>query len=328
MNDLAQTLKTLGDTTRLRILRLLAREALNVGEITSILGIAQPSVSKQLSELKRSGLVQEERNGAYAFYRLDGRPDALWQAVAGELDRWEDAAGDLARLAEVVRRRADRGGGASHMLEPGRSWPAWARALGWLIPDVRVADLGCGDGALTAEIARWAREVVAVDHDATLLERARLRLERQGAHGVRFLCESIEELSLGDCSVDVAVISQALHLVAEPDRPIAQAQRILVPGGRLLLLDLGPHGEDWVRAKLGHIHLGFTREKVVQRLEAAGFEGIHVDEMPRGTGQPFRVLVATGTKPAGAPRRRTAGRPGSRSVPADRNAVRPRGARR
>ena len=305
MDALAQTLKTFADPTRLRILRLLSREALNVGEMTTILGMAQPSVSKQLGELKRSGLIREERNGGYAFYQLDERRDAVWKAVAAELAHQEDGAGDLARLAEVIRRRTERGGGPSRLLEPGRSWPAWARALGWLIPPVRVADLGCGDGALTAEIARWAREVVAIDHDETLLQMARRRLERQGVTNVRFLRESIEELSLPDGSLDVAILSQALHYAGDPGQPLSEAWRILVAGGRLLLLDLASHGEEWVRSKLGHVHLGFARGEIERRMVEAGFDQVRVDDMPKGGGQPFRVVVATGTKPAPArpPRR-------------------------
>ena len=129
MENLAQSLKILADPTRLRILRLLGTEALSVGELTTILGSAQSSVSKQLGALRRAGLVQEEREGTYAFYRLEGNGDPVWPTVAGELNRQEDQDGDLARLAEVVRRRADRGSRSGRLLEPGRSWPAWARAL-------------------------------------------------------------------------------------------------------------------------------------------------------------------------------------------------------
>jgi SAM-dependent methyltransferase len=299
METLARSLKILADPTRLRILRLLGTEALSVGEITTILGSAQSSVSKQLGALRRAGLVQEEREGTYAFYRLEGNGDPVWPTVAGELSRQDDRDGDLARLAEVVRRRADRGSRSGRLLEPGRSWPAWARALGHLLPPVRVADLGCGDGALTAEIARWARSVVAVDRDPERLAAARRRLRREGRRKVRFLCEDFTDLSLAAGSVDLVILSQALHHTPDPEAALLQARRILVAGGRLLLLDLAPHNETWVGPKLGHAHQGFTTDDLTQRLRRSGFTRITSEDLPREPGDPFQVLVLTAVKGKG-----------------------------
>ncbi len=317
MKTLATTLKTLGDPTRLRLMRLLAAEALSVGELTTILGLAQPTVSKKLAELKRAGLVAEERNGAYSFHRAAGAAHPVWQAVAAELGRDGDREGDLSRLAEVVRRRVDRGGSRGEVLEPGRSWPAWARALGWLIPPLSVADLGCGDGALTAEIARWAGKVIAVDRDRARLAAARRRLRREGFSNVSFRCEAVEDLGLAGGSVEVAVLSQALHAFPDPDVPLRQAYRILKAGGRLLLLDLGPHEEVWVREKLGHVHLGFRRDEILARVERIGFEQVVAEELRKGPGEPFRILLVTGV------RGRREARPDRRRVRARRPA-RPR----
>jgi len=299
MENLAKSLKVLADPTRLRILRLLAAEALSVGEITAILGAAQSTISKQLGALRRAGLVAEERDGTFAFYRLTNNGDPVWPAVATELANVEDDEGDLARLAEVMRRRVERGSRPGGILEPGRSWPAWARALGHLLPPLRVADLGCGDGALTAEIARWARSVVAVDRDAARLTQARKRLGNQGRRHVRFLSEDFTNLSLKNSSVDLAVLSQALHHTDDPQAALSEAGRILVPGGRLLLLDLAPHREDWVRDKLGHVHLGFKPEELRACLRRAGFIRIMFEDLPRGPGDPFRILVATALKGKG-----------------------------
>jgi len=299
MEQLARSLKVLADPTRLRILRLLKAYALSVGEITAILGAAQSTISKQLGALRRAGLVAEERDGTFAFYRLVSNGDPIWPTVAGELAQVKDEEGDLARLAEVVRRRIERGSRPGGFLEPGRSWPAWARALGHLLPPLRVADLGCGDGALTAEIARWARSVVAVDRDAARLNLARKRLARQGGRKVRFLCEDFTRLSLKRASVDLAILSQALHHTGDPLAALREAGRILAPGGRLLLLDLAPHREDWVRDKLGHIHLGFKSEKLRAWLRRAGFIRIGCEDLPRGPGDPFRILVVTALKGKG-----------------------------
>ena len=295
MDDLARSLKTLGDPTRLRILRLLSMEALSVGELTAILGLAQPSVSKQLGALKRAGLVREERDGGYAFHKLDEDGGRLWPPVAEELRRAGDTQGDLARLAEVLRRRTDRGGGR-RLLEPGRSWPAWARALGYLIPPLEVADLCCGDGALTAEMARWAKRVVAVDRDPKRLQAARRRMAREGFRHIRFKCEEVERLTLPDAAVEMVVLSQALHQFEDTHVPLAQAYRILKPGGRLLLLDLAPHREEWVREKLGHAHLGFPAEELAARVKGAGFAGVRVEDLRKGPAEPFRIVVLTALK--------------------------------
>ena len=316
MEQITRTLRLLAEPTRLRLLRLLADEPLNVGELTAILGIAQPSVSKQLGELKRAGLVREERDGGFAFYRVaangagdkggtgNGDPGAaLWRAVAAEIERAGDADGDLARRAEVLRRREERGGGVGRLVEPGRSWPAWARALGFLMPPLTVADLGCGDGALTLEIARWARHVTAVDHDANVLNQARARLRRDAVRNVTFKRGSIEALDLPAASFDAAVLSQALHACTDVAAALGEAWRILRPGGRLLLLDLAPHGETWVRERLGHAHLGFRPADLRSGLEQAGFESIVIEEIRRGAGQPFRVLIGSALRPAGRSRR-------------------------
>jgi ArsR family transcriptional regulator len=250
--------------------------------------------------------VREERDGGYAFHQLDEDGGRLWPTVAEELRRAGDSEGDLARLAEVLRRRTDRGGGRP-LLEPGRSWPAWARALGYLIPPLEVADLCCGDGALTAEMARWAKRVVAVDRDPKRLQAARRRMAREGFRHIDFKCEDVERLTVPDASVEMVVLSQALHQFEDTDVPLGQARRILKPGGRLLLMDLAPHGEEWVREKLGHAHLGFPAEELAARVKGAGFAGVRVEELRKGPAEPFRILVLTALKGGGGKQAGTTG---------------------
>ena len=127
---------------------------------------------------------------------------------------------------------------------PGRSWAAWARALGHLLPPLMVADLGCGEGYLTLEASRWATRVIAVDHSATVLTRARRRWRaRRRVRNVDWKRGELEKLPLRDASVDVALLSQALHHARDPQRALAEAARIVVPGGRVLMLDLREHQE-------------------------------------------------------------------------------------
>ncbi|MBM3771845.1 MAG: metalloregulator ArsR/SmtB family transcription factor [Acidimicrobiia bacterium] len=304
--------KLLGDEARLRLLRVLRRERLNVTELTGVLGLAQSGVSRHLGLLKDAGLVAEERDAGYSYYRLspslaDGPRRALWQAVEAQFEATEhDPAlrADDARLQEVLRLRienfdthgtADTRG--ARQLVPGRSWAAWARALGMLLPPLEVADLGCGEGYLTIEAARWAKRVVAVDRSAVVLDRARALAKRRRVSNVTWKQGELERLPLKDASVDVALLSQALHHSGRPEKAIAEAARITRPGGRVLILDLREHQEEWVRTTLGDRALGFRDTALRDLLVSTGLLDIKVAVGARKAGDPFTVLIASGTKP-------------------------------
>ena len=179
---------------------------------------------------------------------------------------------------------------------PGRSWPAWSRALGLLLPAVDVADLGCGEGYLTIEAARWAKRVTAIDRSPDVLERGRALAKRRKLTNITWKRGDLEKLPLPDRSVDIALLSQALHHSEHPDRALAEARRILRPGGRVLALELREHDESWVRTKLGDRFLGFSDDDLRARLTDAGFSSVIVRVGSRRTGDPFTVLIATGTR--------------------------------
>ncbi len=319
MLDLANALKLLGDDTRLRILRLVAREPLNVSEVTSILGLAQSGISRHLSLLKQHGLVEERREGVWSYYQMapllklaetdvdEGDGDsagapgadllAAWRFVKERIALAKDRDHDLARLTEVLRGRENFGGGLNEkLLEPGQSWFAWSRVLQFLLPPVEAIDLGCGDGTISVEISRFARRVVGVDVNPRALLAARKRAERERRDNVIFKEDRIEALSEPDASFDLAVFSQSLHHMQQPAAGVRQAARVLRKGGRLLLVDLAPHEERWVIAKLGHIHLGFEPEALRVMLAEAGLGQIVLEEVHQRRGEVFRVLVASAVK--------------------------------
>lgn len=309
--EAASTLfRLLGDAARLRLLRLLAAERLNVSELTAILGIAQSGVSRHLGLLKDAGLVAEEREGAFTFFRIpahvrnsENGNGPLWAllqshfhaAASTELGRADDA-----RLEEVRRVRKENfdahADSRERQLVPGRSWAAWARALGHMLPALRVADLGCGEGYLTIEASRWASRVIAIDRSATVLARARALASRRGVHNVIWRRGEIERVPLGDGSVDVVLLSQALHHAEDPAAALKEAVRILVPGGRLLILDLRAHDQKWVRERLGDRWLGFEDAQLARLLKAAGLTDVKVQIGTRKKGDPFVVLIASGVK--------------------------------
>jgi ArsR family transcriptional regulator len=179
---------------------------------------------------------------------------------------------------------------------------AWSRALGLLLPPLDVADLGCGEGYLTIEAARWARRVTAVDRSPAVLARAEAMAARHKITNIVWKRGELESLPLADASVDVALLSQALHHVTEPAAALAEARRALRPAGRVLVLDLREHDETWVRGKLGDRWLGFSEGGLRTLLTAAGFARVTVRVGARRQTDPFTVLVAAGTK-ASAPAR-------------------------
>jgi len=314
MTQSASLFRLLGDEARLRILRLLAAERLNVSELTGILGIAQSGVSRHLGLLKDAGLIAEQRESGFTYFQLSpaviagdngsGPLAALLQSEFADAARTETGRADDARLEEVRRLRkenfeAHAGPDTNErQLVPGRSWAAWSRALGHLLPPLRVADIGCGEGYLTVEASRWASRVIAIDRSPLVLKKARALATRRRVRNVIWKRGELDKLPLRDASVDVSLLSQALHHAPDPARALAEAARVVVPGGRVLVLDLRQHEEKWVKQRLGDRWLGFDDEQLAKLLKSAGLTDVRVTVGARRTGDPFAVIVASGRKPA------------------------------
>lgn len=296
MQGLADSLRVLGDETRLRLLRVLQKDSLNVGELTQVLGLAQPSVSKQLGELRKAGLVESSKSGSYTYYHLATVSYDWWPELARQLQTSEDTKGDLVRLREVLQQREELSETLDRFVVPGRSWVAWSRALRYLLPPLRVADFGCGDGAFTLEMASWARVVYAIDRNNTLLGQARRKTSGRGK--VKFLHEDMARTTLADCSVDLVVISQSLHFVPRPRKVLEEAFRVLAEPGMLLLLDLLPHDQEWVVEELGHRWKGFEAARLRRWLTESGFTGIESDGTIKQGPDPFRVVILKACKGA------------------------------
>ena len=320
MKEASALYRLLGDEARLRLLRVLARDRFNVTELTGVLGLAQSGVSRHLGLLKEAGLVSEERDGAYSYYRLSPRvrdhdQDPLWLLLESQFAQAKDAAtvkADESRLQEVLRVRRenfDQHAGPDtrdgRQLVPGRSWAAWARALGHLLPPVDVVDIGCGEGYLTVEVARWAKRVIAIDRSPAVLTRAKALAGRRRAANIVFKRGELDRLPLEAASVDIALLSQALHHAVDPAQALAEAARVVRPGGKVLVLDLRDHGEDWVREKLGDRHLGFADQALADTLSNAGLTDVKVTVGSRRSGDPFTVLIASGTRALTRDRSRT-----------------------
>ena len=310
--DAPTLFRLLGDEARLRILRILAAERLNVSELTGIVGLAQSGVSRHLGLLKDAGLIEERREGTFTFFRIapalengDNGFGPLWpvltdafaSAAATPLGRADDA-----RLEEVRRLRKENfdehgdPAGAGGQLVPGRSWAAWARALAHIMPRVVVADIGCGEGYLTVEAAGFAERVIAIDRSEAMLQRGRELARRRRVSNISWKRGDIEALPLDDHSIDLALLSQALHHANDPSQALVEAARVTRPGGRVLVLDLRRHDQQWVGDTLGDRWLGFEDDELAGLLRRAGLRDVRVSVGARRPRDPFTVLIASGVK--------------------------------
>jgi ubiquinone/menaquinone biosynthesis C-methylase UbiE/DNA-binding transcriptional ArsR family regulator len=299
-------LRALGDETRLRILHLLSLEELSCSDLMEVLNMGQSRISTHLNLLKEVALVGDRRIGRRSLYSLTGGPGGEWAlraiAEAGGAPEFEaDAAGiESLRQRRKIESRAyfDRVAASfGEQILPGRTWEGLVRALLRLAPRARYVDIGVGDGLLTLMLAEVAETVTAVDISPQMLDQLHKRAERKGIKNLVTVEGELEALPLPDASFDVAVLSQALHHAARPELALAEARRVLVPGGRLLVIDLLAHTEDWVREKLQHHHLGFSERKLASLCAQAGFSDVSVQRAARDPQPPhFMTLVATGTQ--------------------------------
>ena len=304
----SRLLKALADETRLRILNLLAQDELTGSDLMEILNMGQSRVSTHLALLKEVGLVVDRREGRRALYSLlPGPGTTLWDEVLRENRSTPEFARDVAGLDSLRERRREEkrayfdrvAASFGEQLLPGRTWEGLARALLQLAPRGRYADLGIGDGLLTLMLSEVAEVVTAVDLSPEMLNQLENRAKKKGIANIETVEGDIEALPLPDASHDVVVMSQALHHARDPLGALSEAQRVLVPGGRLLVLDLLAHAEEWVREKLEHVHLGFTEAELGNLIERSGFAATFVSRAARDPQPPhFMTLVATGVRPS------------------------------
>jgi len=306
LNGTTRLLKALGDETRMRILNLLSQEELSGTDLMELLNVGQSRISTHLALLKEVGLVIDRRAGRRSFYSIAPGPAAgLWERTQEENRGTPEFEADSAGLVALRERRRqssrayfDRVAASfGDELLPGRTWEGLARAVLQLTPRARYCDLGVGDGMLTLMLAENASLVTAVDISPEMLAQLETRARAKGIDNVETVEGDIEDLPLPDASHDVVVASQALHHAAHPEKCLAEARRILVPGGRLLVIDLLAHTEEWVRDRLQHVHLGFTETALGALVEGAGFQRTRVFRAARDPQPPhFMTLVATAVR--------------------------------
>lgn len=304
MASIIKSLKLLSDPTRLRILSLLHRDALSVAELQEILGMGQSRISTQLSQLKAAGLVSDERSGKNNMYSASLPPELAAISIQAASEIPERAADELG-LQHILRKRKDTArayfdelaGRFGKDYVPGRSWKALAEALIKSLNYRRVADLGAGEGTLSQLLAQRAESVIAVDLSPKMVDYAQQLAVRNRLDNLEFRIGDIEEPPIAEQTIDLAILSQALHHAEHPQKAIDSAYRILAPGGHLIVLDLLQHSFEEARELYADRWLGFSESNLSSMLEKAGFLEVETliadkeDAPPR-----FQTLLGLGTR--------------------------------
>ena len=306
MPSIVKTLKVVADPNRLRILLLLKGEELSVAELQEILGMGQSTISTHLSQLKQAGLVEDRRIGKSNLYH----PTTTWgspleMVMAAAQKEIAEATSDQAAMRRVLKKRQDRmraffdsvAGRLGRDYVPGKSWKSIAEALLRLMPPLAIADLGAGEGAFALLLAARAKKVIAVDSSARMIDVGREQAARHGIGNIDFRQGDMEELPIGAGEVDLVFLSQSLHHTLHPDRALAEAARILEPGGRIVVLDLAKHRFEEAREMYADEWLGFSEVELESMLENAGFVNVETSVVDKDAEAPqFQTLLAIAKK--------------------------------
>ena len=316
----------LADPTRSRLLLALERNELTVNELRAILQLPQSTISRHLKMLGAEGWVEARAEGTSRHYRiasssLDSASNRLWQLVRDELIHTSAAEQDARRTQAVLAERSTKS--QQFFSTSAGQWDRMrlelfgrrsdVALLGLLDERWQIADLGCGTGAVSQALAPFVERVIAVDESTAMLAAARKRLH--GIDNVDVRNGRLEALPLSDGEVDVALLFLVLHYAAEPEKVIAEAVRILKPGGRLLLLDMMPHDRQDLRQTMGHIWQGFDRTTVSAWLNGAGLEAVRYNPLPPDPEAKGPVLFAASAKRGSAVASRTNNRKKADAVP-------------
>ncbi len=304
MPSMLKSLKLISDPTRLRILMLVENEELSVAELQEVLGMGQSRISTQLSQLKAEGLVTDERSGKNNIYTCSATPDLLDVARLAAAEVPEVTA-DGAALRHLLRKRKDSArayfdelaGRFGKDYVPGRSWKALAEALIKVLNYQIVADLGAGEGTLAQLLAQRAEKVIAVDLSPKMVEFGQNLASKNGLKNLEYRMGDIEDPPITDSSLDLAILSQALHHAEHPQKAIDASFRILKPGGRLIVLDLLQHHFEEARELYADRWLGFSESNLAAMLEKSGFQQIETVVADRETEEPrFQTLLGIGVR--------------------------------
>jgi len=312
MASILKWLKLLADPTRVRILRILRKEKLSVAEIQNVLGMGQSRISSHLAQLKSSGLLKDERFGKNIYYEIIEPNDSEKEALNKIFAVIDSASGEIPECFEdsealklALEKRSDKArayfdelaGNFGQKYVPGRSWKSLAEMLLQIMDPGIVADLGSGEGTLTQLLAQRATKVIAIDSSKKMIDYA-LKISRDnGYDNIEYRLGDIQSPPIDDATVNLTILSQALHHTAKPQIAINEAFRITAPGGRVVILDLLRHDFEQARDLYADVWLGFTEIELREYLKKAGFISIQTAIVDKEQKAPhFETLMAIAMK--------------------------------
>jgi ArsR family transcriptional regulator len=309
MTSTLKSLRALSDQTRLRIVALLEKDELSVNELQEITRLGQSRISTHLGLLADCALVQSRRDGKRTFYKLNPQADSVASefiqlAIRGAKELAEHSS-DQINLKRVLARRKEQAqvffnqvaGRFDRVYGPGRSWQAFGHLLLRMLPSITVADLGAGEGLLSELLARRAKKVIAVDNSEKIVAFGAAKAKKNGLKNLEFRLGNLQNPPIDANSVDLVILSQALHHAEIPADAIAAAHKILKPRGQILLLDLLKHNFDKARELYGDRWLGFAESDLHRWLETAGFKKIEISIVAAEEQPPhFQTILASAEK--------------------------------
>lgn len=304
-----ETLKALSDPSRLRLVAVLARGEFTVQELTAVLGMGQSRISRHLKILMDAGILAVQRQGTWAYYRLEGDNRffaAIRPALEDHLEELPERAADLGGLARVMEARRRRS--QEFFDRHARQWDALAREvlstaeyldrlLESIPPCETLLEVGLGTGGLLAHLSERANRVIGVDHSPAMIEEARGRVAAEGLVGVELRLGEMSHLPLPDGECDVALLNMVLHHAARPVEVLKELHRVLSGRGTLLIADLVAHRRDWVRERLADQWLGFEAAELSNWLASAGF-AVEEHLVVKAEGEALEVFILRARKDA------------------------------
>ena len=308
MIKVTEILQILSDNTRLRLLRLLSQEELSVAELQEILEMGQSRISTHLAQIRRHGLLHDRKDGKKTFYSLQlsdsPRLDLIRVALREDLDEefWESDHAGLNRI--IDRRRSESERYFDEVAErlgknyvPGRSWDAIGHFLLRLVPSIAVADLGAGEGTISQLLAKRAKKVFCIDSSKSMVRVGSQLAKKKGLSNLIYKEGDVEKVPLDAKSVDLALMSQSLHHAQHPDKALAEAYRILKPGGQLVVLDLKKHNFEKARDLYKDQWLGFGENDLYRMIREAGFKHAKVEVVAKENTEPyFETILGIGER--------------------------------
>src|SRR5580765_1069148 len=309
MSSTLKSLRALSDPTRLRIIALLEKDELSVNELQEITRMGQSRISTHLGLLQDAELVQSRREGKRTFYRLHpesnhGAAEFIEMAIRGAKELAEHEA-DQINLKRILNRRQEQAevyfnqiaGRFDRVYGPGRSWQAFGHLLLRILPPLVVADLGAGEGLLSELLARRCKKVIAVDNSERIVAFGAAKAKKNNLKNLEFRLGDLQNPPIEPNTMDLVVLSQALHHAETPADAIAAAYKILKRGGQVMILDLLKHNFDKARELYGDRWLGFPESDLHRWLEEAGFKKIEISVVAREEQPPhFQTILAGAEK--------------------------------